>query len=129
MITCLVHSYNKNYKSKPNEVGVKQTIIVLFKRIRAGTQQTCLLPQIFISYISLGKKRGRQLTVSSDLSDLNSDGEEDEPIKPAKKRKRIRIQPLDSDDSDTENKGKTHHRDHCKFCGYIVCILNSTFEQ
>ncbi|XP_063381662.1 probable DNA mismatch repair protein Msh6 [Cydia fagiglandana] len=48
------------------------------------------------------KKRERQVTPSPEVKqEEHSDG--DEPIAP-KKRKRIRLNPLDSDDSDTENK-------------------------
>ncbi|KAI8437534.1 hypothetical protein MSG28_011837 [Choristoneura fumiferana] len=54
-----------------------------------------------IESIIESKKRERQVTPSPEVKKECSDDEE--PIKP-KKRKRIRLNPLDSDDSDTENK-------------------------
>lgn len=48
------------------------------------------------------KKRERQITPSPEVKH-NSDSEDEAPIAP-KRRKRIRLNPVDSDDSDVENK-------------------------
>lgn len=54
------------------------------------------------------KKRERTPTISPDVTKRSSDSDDEAPSS-VKKRKRIRLNPVDSDDSDVENKGKIHY--------------------
>ncbi|XP_026761420.2 probable DNA mismatch repair protein Msh6 isoform X2 [Galleria mellonella] len=99
--------------SKRNSVGSANTLFNYFsktppanKKIKPGveTESSPKVDTIVKDTKHENKKRERQPTVSPKVQKQNSEDSDDDIPLGAKKRKRIRLNPVDSEDSDTENK-------------------------